>query len=70
MVVLSPNPQLIAVPMLQLCSDFKKFHQELNILKSILHKESYLIGNCDFMTNDNRMFGQSINAENCCKCSA
>ena len=51
-----------------LCSDFVKFHHEINILKSILYKNSYPRDFVDKYIK--KIFRQSINAESCYKYSA
>ena len=51
-----------------LCSDFVKFHHEINILKSILYKNSYPRDFVDKYMK--KFFRRSINAESCYKYSA
>ena len=46
-----------------LCSDFAKFHHEINILKSILYRNNYPRDFVDKCIK--KIFRQSINAESC-----
>ena len=60
--------ELLLFQCFNLCSDLAKFRHEINILKGILHKNSYPRDFVDKCVKN--VFRQSINIESCCKYSA